>query len=101
MNLDATGHIIAYDKVKGKKKAIEKNADEIVKRAENMGDYDGKFYICHSHCPDLAELTVKAIEERMPKLKGKIRMSEIGTIIASHTGVGTVASFFYGEPRNK
>lgn len=101
MNLDPTGHIIAYDKVKGKKKAIEKNVDEIVKRAENMGDYDGKFYICHSHCPELAEMTIKALEERMPKLKGKIRLSEIGTIIASHTGVGTVASFFYGVPRNK
>lgn len=99
MNLDVTGHIIAYDKVKGKKKTIEKNVDEIVKRAEGMENYDGTFYICHSHCPDLADATIKLLEERMPKLKGKIRLSEIGTIIASHTGVGTVASFFFGVDR--
>ncbi len=101
MHLDAGGHIIAYDKAKGKKKAIEKSVEEIVKHADNMQDYDGKFYVCHSRCPDLAELTVKAIEERMPKLRGKIKIGDIGTIIASHTGVGTVAAFFYGEPRNK
>ena len=40
-----------------------------------------------------------ALEERFPKLKGKIRLCDIGTIIGSHSGPGTVAVFFMGDER--
>ena len=45
------------------------------------------------------ETTVNAMEERFPKLKGKIRLCDIGTIIGSHSGPGTVAVFFMGDER--
>ena len=32
-------------------------------------------------------------------LKGKIRLCDIGTIIGSHSGPGTVAVFFLGDER--
>ena len=37
--------------------------------------------------------------ERFPKLKGKVRLCDIGTIIGSHSGPGTVAVFFMGDER--
>ena len=40
-----------------------------------------------------------ALEETFPKLRGKIRICSIGTIIASHSGPGTVAVFFLGDDR--
>ena len=32
-------------------------------------------------------------------LKGKIEINDIGTLIGSHTGPGTVALFFMGDKR--
>ena len=99
MRLDDKGSIIAYDKVRGKKNAIKRTVDTMEVHARGGKDYDGKCFICNSNCLDLAEETREAVEERFPKLKGKIMITEIGTIIASHSGWGTVAVFFLGDER--
>ena len=99
MRLDAAGAIKAYDKVRGKKKAVEVTVDTMEQCAQSGRDYDQKCFICHSQCPEDAEMLRTAVEERFPKLKGKIRICNIGTIIASHSGPGTVAIFFMGDER--
>lgn len=99
MHLNSEGRIIAYGKVRGKKNTIIKTVDEVEKNIRNGRDYDGKMFVAHSNCIDLAGETIKEIEKRFPKVKGKIRLENIGTTIASHTGVGTVAIFFYGGER--
>ena len=35
------------------------------------------------------------VEERFPKLDGKVEINYVGTTIGSHTGPGTVALFFW------
>ncbi len=50
-------------------------------------------FVSHSNCIELANATIEELEKRFPKLKGKIVLGNIGTTIASHTGVGTVAVF--------
>ena len=99
MHLDDKGKIIAYDKVRGKKNAIRRTVDVMVNHAEGGADYDGKCFLNHAHCPEDAAETVALVEEKFPKLKGKIVVNEIGTIIASHTGPGTVSLYFIGDPR--
>lgn len=99
MRLDDSGHIIAYDKVRGKKKAIEHTLNSMAEHAANGEAYSGKCFICHSNCLADAELTREAILERFPNIQGDIRICNIGTIIASHCGPGTVAVFFYGDER--
>ena len=99
MHLNSEGRIIAYGKVRGKKNSIIKTVDEVEKNIRNGRDYDGKMFVAHSNCIDLAGETIKELEKRFPKVKGKIRLENIGTTIASHTGVGTVAVFFYGGER--
>lgn len=99
MRLDDTGHIIAYDKVRGKKKAIERTVSVMAEHARGGFSYDGKCFVCHSNCLADAELTRDVIQERFPALQGKIRICDIGTIIASHCGPGTVAVFFVGDQR--
>ena len=99
MRLDDKGAIKAYSKVRGKKKAVETTVDTMEQCAQNGRDYDGKCFICHSQCPEDARLVIEAVEERFPKLKGKIRLCDIGTIIGSHAGQGTVAVFFMGNER--
>ena len=99
MRLDDKGSIIAYDKVRGKKNAIKRTVDTMEAHARGGSDYDGKCFICNSSCRDIAEELKTAVEERFPKLKDKIMITEIGTIIASHSGWGTVAVFFLGDER--
>ena len=41
----------------------------------------------------------RLVEERFPKLNGKVKINYIGTTIGSHTGPGTVALFFWGKKR--
>ena len=101
MRLDDTGSIKAYSKVRGKKKAVEVTVDTMEQCARGGRDYDDKCFVCHSQCPEDARLVIDAIEQRFPKLKGKIRLCDIGTIIGSHAGPGTVAVFFYGNERPK
>lgn len=97
MRLNDEGKIIAYDKVRGKKNAIKYTVDVMKAHAEN--GYSGKCFICHSDCIDDAKSTKQAIEEAFSNLNGKVKIFDIGTIIASHTGRGTVAVFFMGDKR--
>ena len=101
MRLDDTGSIKAYSKVRGKRKAVETTVDTMEQCARGGRDYGDKCFVCHSRCPEDARMLIDAIEERFPKLRGRVRLCDIGTIIGSHAGPGTVAVFFYGNERPK
>ena len=98
MRLDDTGHIIAYSKVRGRKAAVAETVRTMAEHAEGGTDYAGKCFICHSHCPQDAEQTRLAVLAAFPNLR-EICIFDIGTIIASHTGPGTVSLFFLGDER--
>ena len=99
MRLDDRGRIIAYSKVRGKKNAISTTVSEMKAHAENGPDYSGPCYVCNSNCPEDAKALIAAVEKEFPKLAGKIKLCDIGTIIGSHAGHGTVAIFFFGDER--
>ena len=100
MRLDDEGKIIAYDKVRGKKNAVKTTVNTMEKHALNGAQYDGKCFICHSDCLEDAVNTKQAVLERFKNLKDEdVRICDIGTIIASHCGPGTVAVFFLGDER--
>lgn len=69
--------------------------------AENGFDYSGKCYISQSACREDAEAVAALVEERFPKLNGRVEINWIGTTIGSHTGPGTVALFFVGDERTE
>ena len=99
MRLDAAGAIKAYDKVRGKRKAVAATVDAVAAHAQNGTEYDGRCWVCHSECPEDAQMMIQALEERFPKQKGRIRLCHIGPVIGSHSGTGTVAVFFLGDER--
>jgi len=99
MHLDKDGKIVAYDKVRGKKSAILKTTEEMLSHAKGGKNYNGKCFISHSNCLDMANELKEEIEKNFPSLKGKTEIYEIGNIIASHCGQGTVALFFIGDER--
>lgn len=99
MRLDDGGRIIAYDKVRGKKNAIVQTIQTMEQHVQNGTQYSGKCWICHSNCLTEAEQTMSALQAHFPNIKGEIRICDIGTIIASHCGPGTVAVFYFGDER--
>jgi len=99
MRLDDKGAIIAYGKVRGKKNALRTTLDAMAEHAQNGEAYSGKCYICHSDSLEDALITKEAVAARFPNINEEIRICDIGTIIASHAGPGTVAVFFMGDAR--
>ena len=99
MRLDDKGRIIAYDKVRGKKNAIRETLRTMEAHVQNGVNYAGKCFVCHSNCLTEAEETKAAVQARFPHIAGDVRICDIGTIIASHCGPGTVAVFFMGDER--
>lgn len=99
LNMDDQGKLIPRQKIRTKRKVILAIVEQMEQFAENRFDYDGKCYISHSACPDDAKAVAALIEERFPKLDGKVEINNVGTTIGSHTGPGTVALFFWGDAR--
>ena len=99
LRLDDAGKIIAYDKVRGKKAAVQRTVQTMLRTAEGGADYAGKCFLCHSNCPEDARITRDAIAAAFPHIPGEIRICDIGAIIASHCGPGTVAAFYLGSER--
>ncbi len=99
MNVDHVGRLIPRFKVRGKKKVITEIVKKMEENADNGYDYDGRCYISHSACMEDAKEVADLIESKFPKLKGKVEIYNIGTVIGSHTGVGTVALYFLGKER--
>lgn len=99
LNVDFEGRLIPRYKIRTKKKVIQAIVAKMEEFAENGTDYSGKCYISHSACEEDAKEVAKLVEERFPKLNGKVEINSIGTTIGSHTGPGTVALFFWGTER--
>lgn len=99
LNMDDLGRLIPREKIRTKKKVIRAIVDRMEQTADNGLDYSGKCYISMSACEEDAREVARLVEERFPHLNGKVIINNVGTTIGSHTGPGTVALFFWGEPR--
>ncbi len=99
INVNAEGKLVVVGKCRGKRKAIDEMVKRMSELAENRTQYSGKCFISNSACREDAEKTAEAIEKTFPNLDGKVLINDIGTVIGSHTGPGTVAVFFWGDER--
>jgi len=99
LNVSSEGKLIPRFKVRGKARVIREMVAQMEKHVQDGADYSGKCYMCHSACIEDARAVAAMVEERFPKLCGKVLINNIGTTIGSHTGPGTVALFFWGDER--
>lgn len=98
MHLNDAGKIILYDKTRGKKAAVNTIFNRMKETAIDGGNYDGKCFISHSNYLEGALLLKEKIENEFKNIS-EIKIYDIGNIIASHTGPGTVALFYMGKER--
>ena len=99
LNVSHDGKLIPREKIRTKKKVIEAVVEKMAEFAEGGENYSGKCFISHSACVEDARAVADLVEKRFKNLNGKVVINNIGTVIGSHTGPGTVALFFVGEER--
>lgn len=99
LNMDNEGRLIPRAKIRSKRKVIQEIVKRMEENADDGLDYSGKCYISQSACVEDAKEVARLVEERFPKLCGKVEINYVGTTIGSHTGPGTVALFFWGKKR--
>ena len=99
LNMDNLGRLQPREKIRTKKKVIRRIVEMMEAHAQDGTEYSGKCYICQSACLDDAKAVAALVEEKFPKLQGKVEIYPIGATIGSHTGPGTVALVFWGDER--
>lgn len=95
MHVDNDGHLINITKVRGRKTAIAAIADKYGELAVDREN--GTVFISHGDC-------LKDVQELENLLKTRYNASvdvitDVGAVIGSHSGPGTIALFFVGKNR--
>lgn len=92
---DATGHIVACGKYRGRKKAV----DAIVEMYRTRADHpeNQRVAITHGDCPEEAEALARRINEICPPKELIVCPHEPFT--GAHVGPGMLALFFLGQSR--
>lgn len=101
LNVNNEGKLIVREKIRTKRKVIRQIVAKMEEHAKDGLGYDGKCYISQSACHEDARAVAELIKEKFPNLKGDVEIYDIGTVIGSHTGPGTVALFFWGAERGE
>lgn len=95
LHVDDAGHLIAIGKAMGRKKSISALVDKMTE-LQTLGA-DDPIFISHGDCIDDVNYLVSLIKERFGARE--IFINEIGSVIGTHSGAGTVALFFVGKHR--
>ena len=97
LHVNDEGKLINIGKCRGRKKAL---ASLVELMDERLGDYRGmdqKCMISHSNCLEDAQYVARLVKEKFGYDTEIIDF--IGPVIGTHTGIGTVALFFWADYR--
>lgn len=97
MHVDNEGHLANVSKVRGRRAAIRAMAERYAALANDKKD--GVIYISQADCLSDAEALVADIQALTGREKGADHITDVGTVIGSHSGPGTLALFFLGSER--
>ena len=95
MHMDEAGALTNVLKVRGRKQAIKALAERYSLLAEDPDS--GVYFISHGDCPEDAQRLEALIRERHGSSAALV--TDIGPVIGSHSGPGTLALFFIGKQR--
>lgn len=95
MKVDENGKLVSVSKVRGRKAALKAIADMFEQTA--IDKKDGLVYISHGDCIDDANLLADMLKETSGATVELI--TNVGPVIGSHSGPGTLALFFLVNER--
>lgn len=94
---DKHGVMVMSEKIRTKKKAMNRIVDRIAEFANDGFNYSGKVMISHTD-PELAKETAALVREKCPHIS-ELVIRPLGVTFSSHSGPGCVALFFWGRKR--
>ncbi len=94
MYCNANGKLIPLDKAKGRKKALIWLVEQMIEKILSDRN-DQMIFVSHADCIEDAEFVKAKILEKTEYTD--VQIGEIGPVIGTHSGPGTVALFFIGE----
>jgi DegV family protein with EDD domain len=95
LHMDNEGHLVPLFNVRGRKKALTSLVD---KMEETVGQYKNvRVFISHADSMDDAKFVGDLVSKRFGI--SEIMYGDIGPVIGSHSGPGTLALFYFGESR--
>ncbi len=95
LHVDNEGHLISMVKVRGRKTAINTLA---AKMGELRGNWDNStVFICHADALEDAQKLAAMVKEKYAVKEAFI--GNLGAVIGSHAGPGTLALFFMGNQK--
>ena len=97
IHMDNNGCLQVIGKERGRKKSLQKIVDMAIERSKGWESENDIAMITHGDCLEDAEYVADLVRKKMGI--NNILISEIGTVIGSHTGPGVVALFHMGEYR--
>ena len=95
LHVDDEGHLISMSKVRGRRQSIQALAKKYEETA--LSPENGPYFISHGDCMDDAKALENCIFEKYG-VKATL-IADIGPVIGSHSGPGTLALFFLGRNR--
>ena len=93
------GSLQVKEKIRGKKKTMERIVQLMAEKADGGAGYKGKCFIGHADNEEGAKELAAMIKEKFPDMCAPIEINYIGTTIGSHTGPGLLLVTFWGEER--
>jgi len=94
MYVDNEGHLLVREKVSMRKRAIRALADAMKARATQSDTV----FVSHGDASQDCDAVMEACREYFPDIKTFIK-GQVGPVIGSHSGPGTLALFFLGRNR--
>ncbi len=95
LHVDNEGHLIPMEKVRGRKQSLDALADRM--QATAIKPEDQYVFISHADSLEDAKYLRDEIKKRMHVKE--FYLNNIGPVIGSHSGPGTMALFFVGTER--
>lgn len=93
LHVDMEGHLIPIAKVRGRKQSLNALVDNM---AAKIGSNENNiFFVSHGDSIDDANYVAELVKKRF-SIKECI-INDVGSVIGSHSGPGTIALFFVGD----
>ena len=95
LHVDNEGHLVSMVKARGRKAAV----NTLVAKLQELGEgWDNStVFICHADCMDDARRLEETVKEKCGVKEAFI--GNLGAVIGSHAGPGTLALFFMGKEK--
>lgn len=95
LHMDEEGHLINMEKTRGRKGAVKRLYEKYTELIDP--EYKGLYFISHGDCIEDAQRLEAMLEQHSGKKA--LHIENIGPVIGSHSGPGTLALFFIGTQK--